>query len=311
MERNDSLRVFTKDKGFVFANGKLQEVKWLRTDYKLDHSELNDVVCDECGRQVTKDVKQLFYHATTTYVLPDGTTGKLEECYGGFESAFDSVENYEKGITAETSYRTLYAEGEQYSNVICDVFRNKRHSGYKPKYWRFDDTYHVAVEETLDLEKFYFDYADNSFHSDSLYKGEIYESKEDALSYNTYKVVKQDGTEFQRDGVNKLIMLDDDQRKLVGQLEKLFQKMRDSGMLLLLDCSENLQAYNLRNIERYNLNYEGSPKLSMDDDTDPDDYEMADRYGKGFSINHKIDCYGDDYNLFILRKKEDNNDKTE
>ncbi len=33
MERNDALRVFTKNSGFVMVDRKLQEVKWLRIWY--------------------------------------------------------------------------------------------------------------------------------------------------------------------------------------------------------------------------------------------------------------------------------------
>lgn len=36
MERNDALRVFTKNSGFVVVDRKLQEVKWLHNGFTID-----------------------------------------------------------------------------------------------------------------------------------------------------------------------------------------------------------------------------------------------------------------------------------
>lgn len=58
MERNDALRVFVKNGGFVMVDHKLQEVKWLRTEFEYDHKE------DDA----------LYYVARTTFQKPDGTT---------------------------------------------------------------------------------------------------------------------------------------------------------------------------------------------------------------------------------------------
>jgi hypothetical protein len=230
MERNDALRVFTKNSGFVMVDRKLQEVKWLRTEFKYDH----------------KDEDLLLYTAHTTFQKPDGTTGVLND----YDMAFDSVEKYEKGVSAETSYKTLFIRKND-GDVLRDVIRGVKRS-FNPEYWVFDKLCHVPVQYKLELEEFYFDYSDNRFHTDEFQKDcKIYDTKEEALSYNTYKIIEQDGTEYERDGVNKLIMLDDDQRELLKQFEDICKKMNDADMLLISDSCEDMSVFNLRHIKNY------------------------------------------------------------
>lgn len=285
MERNDALRVFTKNSGFVMVDRKLQEVKWLHTEFKYDH----------------KDEDFLLYTAHTTFQKPDGTTGVLDN----YNIAFDSVEKYEKGVSAETSYKTLFIRKSD-GDVIRDIIRGAKRST-NPEYWVFDKSYRVPVQYKLELEKFYFDYSDNRFHTDEFPKDcKIYDTKEEALSYNTYKVIEQDGTEYERDGVNKLIMLDDDQRELLKQFEDICKKMNDADMLLISDSCEDMSVFNLRHIKNYALDYNDIPDVM---DGDPEDYERADRYGMPFKVNHHIQWWGDDSILFILRKSAENDEK--
>lgn len=159
MERNDALRVFTKNSGFVMVDRKLQEVKWLRTEFKCDN----------------KDEDFLLYTAQTTFQKPDGTTGVLDD----YDMAFDSVEKYENGISAETSYKTLFTRKND-GDVIRDVIRGVKRS-FNPEYWVFDKSCHAPVRYKLELEKFYFDYSDNRFHTDEFPKDcKIYDTKEEA-----------------------------------------------------------------------------------------------------------------------------------
>ena len=285
MERNDSLRVFTKNSGFIIIDRKLQEVKWLRTTFKYDH----------------KEGEFLFYIARTTYQKPDGTTGVLDN----YDRAFDSVEKYESGISAETSYATLHTN-KNGGDVVNDIIRGVKRSS-KPEYWIFDKIAHVPARYDLELEKFWFDYADTRFHTDEFPKDcEIYDTKEEALSYNTYTVVKDDGTEYEREGINKLIMLDNDQRELLDQFEALCEKMSDADMLILSDSCDDMSAFNLRHVKNFALDYDDTPDVM---DGDPADYEMADRYGMPFKVNHRIQWWGEDNRLFILRKPAENETK--
>lgn len=281
MERNDALRVFTKNGGFVMTDRKLQEVKWLRTEFKYDHKE------DDA----------LFYVARTTFQKPDGTTGVLES----YDMAFDSVEKYEKGVSAETSYKTLFIRKND-GDVLRDVIRGVKRS-LNTKYWVFDKSFRIPAQYELELEKFYFDYSDNRFHTDEFQKDcEIYDTKEEAFSYNTYKVVNEDGSEYEREGINKLISLDDDQRELVKQFEDICKKMKENDLALIADY-ESLAVFNMRRVSNYELNYTSEPETTYGN---PEDYERADRYGKAFQVNSGIEWWGDDNNLFILRKSTEN-----
>lgn len=284
MERNDSLRVFVKNGGFVMVDRKLQEVKWLRTEFRYHHKE------DDA----------LFYVALTTFQKPDGTTGVLDN----YDKAFDCVEEYEKGIPTETSYKELSAD-KIGGSVMCDITRGiKRYAS--SEYWVFDDISHVPVRYELELKKFYFDYSDNRFHTDEFLKDvNIYDTKEEALSYNTYKVVSEEGSEYEREGTNKLVSLDDDQRELVKQFEDICKKMKENDMALIANY-DNLAIFNMRKTTNYELNYEDKPDTNFGN---PEDYERVDRYGSAFKVYSGIRCWDDDYNLFVLRKSAENGKK--
>lgn len=285
MERNDALRVFTKSGGFVMIDRKLQEVKWLRTEFKCAH----------------KDEDSLFYTAHTTYRKPDGTIGVLDDD----DEAFDSVEEYERGISAETSYKTLFTRKDG-GDVVRDVMRGVKCS-FNPEYWVFSESRHEPVWYKLELEEFYFDYSDNRFHTYEFPKDcKIYDTKEEALSYNTYKVVESDGTEYERDGINKLIMLDDDQRELLKQFEDICRKMRENDMILIHDSCDNMSVFNIRRVQNFVLDYNDTPDVV---DGNPEDYEKADRCGVDFKVNRSIEWWGDDSSLFILRKPTENGEK--
>ena len=282
MERNDALRVFTKDSGFVMIDRKLQEVKWLQTKFQFHH----------------KDGDFLYYTSVTTFKKPDGTVDALDD----YDMAFDSVEKYENGISAETSYKTLYTQkngGDVVNNIIHGVKRSSL-----PVYWTFDKSCQAPVEYKLEYEEFVFDYSDNRFHTGEFPKGcDIYDTKEDALSDNTYKVVEKNGTEYEREGVNKLIMLDDDQRELLKQFEDICHKMNENDMILICDTCEDMSVFNIRRIKNFALDYSDTPEVM---DGNPEDYEKVDRYGMTFKVNHNIAIWGDDNNLFILRKDAEN-----
>lgn len=286
MERNDSLRVFTENGGYVFVDRKLQNVKWLRTEFTLDH--------------IVGEV--MYYNSRTIYQKPDGTTGELHD----YDKAYASPENYEQGTVAETEYKRFSKDEKQCGEVIHDITMSvKRRKTVD--YWTFDKAHQIPVHHELKMEKFYYDYTDKKFHTDEFPNDcEIYDTKEDALSYNTYKIVENDGTEYEREGVNKLITLDDDQLELVKQFEGLCKKMEDNGILLISDCCEYLSAFNIRNVKDYALDYNDKP---YDTVNNPEDYEQADRYGKSFQIKHTIQIWGEDNNFFIIRKSANNKEK--
>lgn len=279
----DLLNVFENNTGFVFADNKLQEVKWLRTDFKYDHSEGESDV----------------YTARTTYQKPDGTTDVLTN----YNRAFDSVKGYEEGEVAATN-------ATSFNKANCGIVVSDLIHGYKThrnkEYWVFDRTCHTPARYELELDRFYFDYADRRFHTDEFPKDcKIYDTKEEALSWNTYNVALQDGTESQRDGANKLVSLDDDQLELVRQFEALCQKMRDSDIILIGD-SDRLSAFNMRKVHAFTLDYE---RPSHVDFGEPEDYEQVERFADAFHVDWNGDIWGEDNDLYILRKSSEDEEK--
>ncbi len=284
MERNDALRVFVGNYDYVFVNNKLQQVRWLRTDFKYDHTEGN---VD-------------FYEAITLYEKPDGTTGTLKS----YDRAFGSVEDYENGVPAKTSSHTISKDGAG-CTILRDLVRGVK-SAVSVEYWVFDELCHYPAKYTLKLEKFYYNYNDMHFHTDGFPKNcKIYDTKEQALSYNSYNVVRENGTVYQRDGVNKLVSLDDDQRELVNQFEELCHKMHEHDILLIGDY-DSLAAFNLRNVEAHVLDYQDTPDVDFGN---AEDYERVERYGKAFNVANPIEVWGEDNSLFVLRKSQENGTK--
>ena len=284
MERNDALRVFVKNGGFVMVDHKLQEVKWLRTEFKYDHKE------DDA----------LYYVARTTFQKPDGTTGVLDN----YDKAFDRVEKYEKGISAETSYNHLSVD-KNGGRVMGEIIRGIKCYANR-EYWVFDDEFQIPVRHELGLREFYFSYADDRFHTDEFPKDcDVYDTKEDALSYNTYKIVNEDGSEYEREGINKLISLDADQRELVKQFEDICKKMEENDMVLISDY-DSLAIFNMRRVANYELSEDSELDTNLGN---PKDYERADRKGSAFKVNSGIAWWDDYAELFVLRKPTENGEK--
>lgn len=285
METKDLLNVFTNDYGYVFEDGKLQEVKWIRTEFHHPHS----------------DGEHDVYMAATTYQKPDGSIGDLRGT-GGYTQAFDSVKGYEEGAAAETTAVSFNRKNNRL--VMLDLIRGKKKTP-KTEYWVFDEQCHVPARYELELDRFYYSYIDRKFHTDEFRKNcEIYDTREEALSYHSYNVVKEDGTEYQQDGINKLIMLDADQRELVRQFEEICRKMQENGVTLI-GSYNSMMAFNTRNIDKYAFDYEDFPY----DMENAESFEEADRYGKVFKVKSDIEIWGEDSKLFILRKPTENGTK--
>lgn len=282
MERSDSLRVFTNDNGYVFQNGKLQQVKWLRTDFKYDHRE----------------GEYMFYHATTTYQLPDGSLDKLQEVYGGYDNAYDTIEGYEKGESAETTYMTCCHPSERHyrtsDDVIHDIINDRGLLNNTVVFWEWDEDCHCPRSQKLELDKFCYDYTKRRFCSDELSSGKLYNTEEEALSFNSYVIVDENGNKTTRDGINKLLMLDDDQKELIKQFCDIVKKIDASGIELIGDY-DSLQAFNVRKIKDFAIDCE---------EQDDEEWQKAKRYDKAFELPVQIGIWGEDNDFYVKRKEE-------
>ena len=283
MERQDCLRVFTHDSGFMFVDDALVEVKFISTLFKFSHNENN----------------YAWYDSETTVELPDGSQTVVK----GYNTIFDSVKKWEQKEEAETSYKKLYGE---YGSVIFDVLGRRYARGIS--YWVVENG--KPMWKTMELREFKFMYKGNRFTSNEHIPEKRYVSREEAISYNDIKVIDKNGNTTLRTGINKFLQLDEDQQELIGQLENLLIEIRKQDIFLCMDCCERITAYNFRNVSGYVMNYNTELSDSeVDAGENPDDFEKADRYGEPFKVHGCIETWGDDNNLFIKRKKIDKSEK--
>ena len=289
MRKSAILRVFDKPTGYVFENKKLVEVKWLETEFSYSHET------DDCS----------VYNASTSYQRPDGSIGHLKD----HSKAYESVADFENNTPAPqgSTKLSMCIKGSSYGDALRQII--KEHdvcdSNDGLAFWAFNDRTGKPEERKLSLDVVKYDYKTCRF-SIAFPEESVYKSQQDVLSWNTYKVVGQDGTEHEKVGVNKLLMLDDDQRELLKQFEDICKKMNDADMLLIGDSCEGVSVFNFRHIKNYALDYNDVPDVM---DGDPEDYEMADRYGMPFKVNHRIQWWDEDNRLFILRKPVNNETK--
>lgn len=274
MERQDALRVFENDYGYIVINESLTEVKFLHTDFDLGRTE--------------EETKTAFYTSQTVALLPNGKEVTIDD----YSNVFDTKECYERNIPAETAYKTL--DKERYSSVLSDIWRG---TGARTRnYWVFENG--EAVMKTLQLRHFQYNYGINLFESDEIPTDcEVYDDREQCLSYNSYRVVDREGKETIRVGINKLLELDDDQKEWVGILENAIRELRDRGVEIFADTCDDYRVYNFRHVEDYAFSYDLDA-----DGKDAELYEEARRYGKPFKLDIGIEQWGDDQSLFIKRK---------
>lgn len=282
MRKSAILRVFDKPTGYVFENKKLVEVKWLKTEFEFSYET------DDCS----------VYDASTSYQRPDGSVGCLKD----HSKAYESVAGFENNLPAPQGQTKLSMsiKGSSYGDAVRQIIQGHEvcDSNDGLAFWVFNDRTGKPEERKLTLDVVKYDYKTCRF-SIVFPDESMYESQQDALSWNTYKVVEQDGTEHEKVGVNKLLMLDDDQRELVRQFGDICKKMKESGLALIADY-DNVSAYNMRHMEDYVLDYESEPEEVTCGK--PEDYERADRNSPIFQICSDIDWWSDDTNLFVLRK---------
>lgn len=266
------IKIFESDNVFCMIDNQLQECKLLKTIFTADGAGT--------------------FRATTIVKLPNGVIN--QECVA-YDTVFDSPADYENNKCAETKSFDL-------SFIMPRVFIAKDIIGearkVKSMYYMFENG--EPTSHKLKLETFYYDYIANKWGSNELPDTQIYATRYDALSYNVTEVLDENAALSTRIGINKLIQLDDDQKELVHQLEKLVVKLKEQGVLFLADTSDNYMAYNMRNVESYNMSFESEADIA--DDEERAKYEVADRWGKAFKVNLELEQWSEDYKIFFKRK---------
>ena len=270
-----NIMIFENDNVFCMINNQLQECKLLKTIFTADGGNI--------------------YRATTIVESPNGV---IDQEHVGYDTAFDSPADYESNKLATTSSWDLW--GTVASNMLASkgIIGDIRRTSSE-LYYTFENGEPTPHE--LKLDTFYYDYLANEWGSNELPDSQIYATRNDACSYNVIEVLDKDEVKSEHIGINKLIQLDDDQKELVHQLERLVTKLKEQGVLLLADTSDNYMAYNIRNVEDHNMSFESEADISNDEERAK--YEEADRWGKAFKVNIDFQQWSEDYNIFFKRKQ--------
>ena len=270
--KKENLRVFSNDTVYTMINGELTECKLLKTIFTADMDDT--------------------FLVTTIFQLPDGT---IQQNGVYYDTAYRTPECYVNNVKAPTVEWSL-------DTAITNIFNQRDVASYC-QYFKDGKTFYIFENgepkaHTPKYDTICFDYEQRAWNSKEVPNEPIYWTHKAACSYNTIKVVDANGNESERIGCNKLLELDDDQKELVGQLECIVSKLRDSGVALLADTSDRYAAYNMRHVENF--------VFALDkDDINRDDankFEMVDRYGEPFNLDIDIEQWSEDHNLFIKRK---------
>lgn len=268
-----NIKIFESDNVFCMINNQLQECKLLKTHFFADGEGL--------------------YRAISIVKLPSGTIDQERVAY---DTVFDSPADYESNKYAETKGFDLHSFIMPRVLMAKDIIGKARK--IKSTYYTFENG--EPTQHELKLETFYYDYVNNEWKSDELPDTQIYATRDDALSYNVTEVLDENALFSTRIGINKLIQLDDDQKELVHQLEELVVKLKEQGVLLLADTSDNYMVYNMRHIIAHNMNCDTEADIA--DDEERAKYEVADRWGKAFKVNINLEQWSEDYGIFFKRK---------
>lgn len=138
-----------------------------------------------------------------------------------------------------------------------------------------------------------------------------YSTREDLLSWSEWIEKGKDGKEKVHRGINKLIMLDDDQRELVEQFKNLLNQMRKKQISIIMSFCDEVKAFNTRKLKNWAMA------------TCPDDLIQTSDCGcdlgkcKTANINAdafdagSIPVWGEDYDLYAIPKDEENKDADE
>ena len=230
------MRMYSDAKGFTMIDGTLTEVT------------LKKLIVT---RQSVEDEE---YEVTTIFQGPDGKEHSSQIPI----QMYSSVEDYEKG--------------EQACYEVCSSPFYIRPDGFRgiDEAWIFVDGEPVTID-IRPLEVVY-DYEQRTWTCEGIPQTNIFRTKEECLSFNEYDVKHADGSVTKRVGINKLVMLDNDQMALFDTLKQTIQQLKDNNVLLMPDCDGDIRAFNLRNVKEWDCDYdkpeeEGFEEVSREHDS--------------------------------------------
>lgn len=279
MTKYDSNKLPTlavRNKFYVYVEtGELVECEPQSTDFFLDEVKEN-------GSKLYSVVNRF---------LAEGS--RVIETYD-FDNIFNSVEDFENGISAALTYISLDRKEKSYSiNVFTEILGGPKYQ--EPVYFAVDANGYIK-EYKLDLDHFRYKYNGGGWTCSNAPKGDWYRTKEAAISFSKTKVVDKNGNETYFRGVNNLLLLDEDQKEKIEEFKKVLNSLIDYGIFIKTDLCDNIYAYNVRNIADYGH-----------DMSDEEGFVDTDSQNSRFIIGH-IEEYTEDSYLWIKRREEENNE---
>lgn len=231
------MKIYCDAKGFTMIDGTLTEVtikKLIATRQSVEEEE---------------------YEVTTILQCPDGKEHSTQIPI----LMYKSVEDYEK------EQKACYEVCSSPFYIRPDGFRGIDEA------WIFVDGEPVTID-IRPLQVVY-DYEQRKWLLQGIPQTNIFRTKEECLSFNEYDVKHADGSVTKRVGINKLVMLDNDQIALFDTLKQTIQQLKDNNVLLMPDCDGDIRAFNLRNVKEWDCDYdapeeeEGFEEVSREHDS--------------------------------------------
>lgn len=275
MDNKNQLPVLCNLNGYVFYEGKLQACKY-------HHTHFNMV-------QTTPERAYTHQHVVK---LHNGDLIAPED-----NEIFDTIEDYENGKIAETHMNDNVRFVVDVSRRVGLYSRSKEETIL---FYTFENGAPVEHNEELRCFNFVYD-GDKTVEKCEIFPEgqQIYANREEALSFNSYTIVHKNGKKEVRDGVNKLLILDPDQRELLDQFIEIAKKLQESGVMLEGDFCEQYSAYNTRHVA----------EITLDDsygiDRESFGWECAERGHRAFDVKLPIPIWSDECKVYIKRNKED------
>lgn len=233
------MKKYCDEKGFTMIDGTLTEVT------------LKKLIATR------NSVEDTDYVVTTFFQGPDGR-GYNTQSPTEFLMYY-SPEDYEKGqeLGYEVSSSPFYIRPDGFSGI--------------DEAWIFVDGEPVTID--LRPLQVVYDYEQRKWLLQGIPQTNIFRTKEECLSFNEYDVKHADGSVTKRVGINKLVMLDNDQMALFDTLKQTIQQLKDNNVLLMPDCDGDIRAFNLRNVKEWDCDYdapeegEGFEEVSREHDS--------------------------------------------
>lgn len=266
----NTLRRYRVSKGYTLVNGAVYEVQ-LKATYFI------------------KDENWDFTERTLG-VTSDGTTVIVENLYENLKD----IESNKKADLMD------YAVSQVASNIIRDKSINSESSSTKDYYTLENGT---ITAHSFDYDVIQFDYEKSMFlNADIEAFDVIYATEQDAISYSKMDVVPLDENEpgSQREGINHMAILTDEQNVAMEELKSAFNKLKSLGVSLffeMVDC--NILAFNMNRIKLETIDYGGGNSGCYEE------MEVLDRYGKPFNTGLTITYLNEDDSILVTRKLEE------